>query len=112
MTRAVYRTLAGSPTTPAAEIAEQAASYFPDVPTPIFAAAIDRYRNLKLWGSDPVIRREGYDRLHAAMRAFGDLSRTSPSTIASIPASPRRAMTDVLALPRGSGGCSMISDLF
>ena len=41
----------------------------------IFAAAIERYRALKLWGSDPVIKREGYDRLHAAMRAFGALSK-------------------------------------
>ena len=43
--------------------------------TPIFAAAIDRYRALGLWGADPVIRREGYDRLQAAMRAAGALSR-------------------------------------
>ena len=49
--------------------------YFPDVPTRLFAAAIDRYRALGLWGADPVIRREGYDRLHAAMRAGGALSR-------------------------------------
>ena len=41
----------------------------------VFAAAIERYRTLGLWGPDPVIRREGYDRLHAAMRAFGTLAR-------------------------------------
>ena len=49
--------------------------YFPDLPTPLYAACIDRYRALGLWGPDPVIRREGYDRLHAAMRASGALSR-------------------------------------
>ena len=43
-----------------------------------FAAAIERYRALGLWGSDPVIRREGYDRLHAAMRAAGALKRDIP----------------------------------
>jgi NitT/TauT family transport system substrate-binding protein len=75
MTRAVYRTLGWFAATPAAEIAGKLQPYFPDVPTDIFAGAIDRYRNLNLWGSDPVIRREGYDRLHAAMRAFGALSR-------------------------------------
>jgi NitT/TauT family transport system substrate-binding protein len=75
MTRAVHRTLGWFAKTPAAEIAETLRSYFPDVPTPIFAGAIDRYRNLNLWGSDPVIQREGYDRLHAAMRAFGALSK-------------------------------------
>lgn len=75
MTCAVHRTLGWFAKTTAAEIAEKLRPYFPDVPTPIFAGAIDRYRALNLWGSDPVIRREGYDRLHAAMRAFGALSR-------------------------------------
>jgi NitT/TauT family transport system substrate-binding protein len=75
MTRAVYRTLGWFAATPATEIATLLRDYFPDVPTAIFAGAIDRYRALGLWGSDPVIRREGYDRLHAAMRAAGTLSR-------------------------------------
>jgi NitT/TauT family transport system substrate-binding protein len=75
MTRAVYRTLGWFAKTPASEIAEKLRSYFPDVPTPIFAGAIDRYRALKVWGSDPVIRREGYDRLHTAMRAAGTLGK-------------------------------------
>jgi len=75
MTRAVYRTLGWFAAAPAAEIATLLRDYFPDVSTAIFAGAIDRYRALGLWGSDPVIRREGYDRLHAAMRAAGTLRR-------------------------------------
>ena len=75
MIRAVHRTLGWFATTPATEIAAKLHSYFPDVPVPIFAGAIDRYRTLKLWGSDPVIQHEGYDRLHAAMRAAGALGR-------------------------------------
>ncbi len=75
MTRGMYRTLQWFSQAPAAEIARLLTSYFPDVEPPLFAAAIDRYRALELWGSDPVVRREGYDRLHAAMRAFGTLSR-------------------------------------
>jgi NitT/TauT family transport system substrate-binding protein len=75
MTRAVYRTLGWFAATPASEIATLLRDYFPDVPTAIFAGAIDRYRDLGLWGSDPVIRREGYDRLHVAMRAAGVLKR-------------------------------------
>ncbi|HTE82402.1 MAG TPA: ABC transporter substrate-binding protein [Reyranella sp.] len=73
MTRAVHRTLGWFARTPAAEIAERLHDYFPDVAPAIFAGAIERYRALGLWGSDPVIRREGYDRLHAAMRAAGTL---------------------------------------
>jgi NitT/TauT family transport system substrate-binding protein len=75
VTRAVHRTLGWFARTPAMEIAGKLGDYFPDVAPEIFAGAIERYRGLSLWGSDPVIRREGYDRLHAAMRAAGALSR-------------------------------------
>jgi NitT/TauT family transport system substrate-binding protein len=75
MTSAIHRTLGWFAVTPAAEIARAVREFFPDVDPAIFAAAIERYRALGLWGSDPLIRREGYDRLHAAMRAAGALSR-------------------------------------
>lgn len=75
MTRAIHRTLQWFARTPAVEIAGLLKGYFPDLATPLFAACIDRYRALGLWGPDPVIRREGFDRLHTAMRASGVLSR-------------------------------------
>ena len=78
MTRAMHRTLRWFAATPAVEIARTLKSYFPDVSEPIFAGAIERYRALGLWGPDPVIRREGYDRLHAAMRGAGVLKRDIP----------------------------------
>jgi NitT/TauT family transport system substrate-binding protein len=78
MTRAMHGTLRWFATTPAAEIARLLGRYFADVEQAIFAAAIERYRALGLWGPDPLIRREGYDRLHAAMRAFGTLKRDIP----------------------------------
>ena len=75
MTRAIHRTLGWFAVTPANEIVRAVTEYFPDVDQGIFTAAIERYRALGLWGTDPVIRREGYDRLQAAMRAAGVLSR-------------------------------------
>jgi NitT/TauT family transport system substrate-binding protein len=75
MTRALHRTLGWFKATPAQEIVRAVKDFFPDVDPAIFAAAIERYRALGLWGSDPVIQREGYDRLHAAMRAAGTLGR-------------------------------------
>jgi len=75
MTRAIHRTLGWFARTPANEIVRAVHQYFPDVDRAIFAAAIERYRALDLWAADPVIRREGYDRLHAAMRAAGALGR-------------------------------------
>ncbi len=78
MTKGLHRTLGWFASTPAIEIARALRSYFPDVGEAIFSAAIDRYRKLGVWGPAPVIRREGYDRLHSAMRAFGTLERDIP----------------------------------
>ncbi len=78
MVRAMYRTLRWIAATPGAEVARTLASYFPDLPPPIFAAAIDRYRALGLYGPDPVLRREGFDRLAAAMISGGALPRLIP----------------------------------
>jgi NitT/TauT family transport system substrate-binding protein len=75
MVRAMQRTLRWIRATPGVEIQPVLASYFPDVPPAIYAAAIDRYRALNLYGSDPVTRREGFDRLAAAMRSGGALRR-------------------------------------
>ncbi len=78
MTRALNRTLGWFASAPAEEIVRAVHDFFPDVDRAIFAAAIERYRALKLWASDPIIRREGYDRLHAAMRSAGALGRDIP----------------------------------
>ena len=75
MTMGMQRTLAWFAATPPAEIARLLGGYFPGVDAAIFAAAIARYRALGLWGPDPLIRRAGYDWLHAAMRAHGTLAR-------------------------------------
>ncbi len=78
MVRAMYRTLQWIAVTPGAEIQQVLAGYFPDVPPAIYAAAIDRYRALKLYNTDPITRPEGFDRLAAAMRSGGVLHRDIP----------------------------------
>ncbi|MGE0225849.1 MAG: ABC transporter substrate-binding protein [Acetobacteraceae bacterium] len=75
MVRGMHRALRWIRTTEGSDVARTLAAYFPDVPPPLFAAAIDRYRALGLYGPDPVLRREGFDRLQAAMRSGGALSR-------------------------------------
>lgn len=75
MIRGVDATLKWFATAPAADVVAVLRPFFPDVEPTLFAACIERYRVLKLWGRDPVIRREGYDRLHAAMRSAGTISR-------------------------------------
>jgi NitT/TauT family transport system substrate-binding protein len=78
MVRAMYRSLRWIAATPGTDVARALASFFPDVPADIYAAAIDRYRALGLYASDPITRREGIDRLQAAMRSGGALDRDIP----------------------------------
>ena len=78
MIRAVARTLTWFDKTPAPEIAKLLGPYFPDLAAELFAQCIDRYRGVRLWATDPLIRREGVERLHACMRSAGMLSRDIP----------------------------------
>ena len=78
MVRAQYRALQWIRATDGAEVARVLRSYFPNVPPALFAAAIDRYRGLQLYGPDPVTRREGFDRLAAAMLSGGALKALIP----------------------------------
>jgi NitT/TauT family transport system substrate-binding protein len=78
MVRAMDHTLRWISATPGAEIARTLAAFFPDVPAPIYAAAIDRYRALNLYAIDPMTRREGVERLQAAMLSGGALDRIIP----------------------------------
>jgi NitT/TauT family transport system substrate-binding protein len=78
MTRAIARTLRWIAATPGGDIARALADFFPDVAPGTFAAAMDRYRSLELFAVDPVLRREGFDRLQAAMRSGGALDRVIP----------------------------------
>jgi NitT/TauT family transport system substrate-binding protein len=78
MTRAMARTLHWFAATPGSAIAAALADYFPSLAPDMFAAAIDRYRALRLFATDPVLQREGFDRLQAAMRSGGALDRAIP----------------------------------
>ena len=78
VTLAMHHTLAWFAATAAGEIARALRGFFPDVPIAVFAAAIDRYRALGLWCTDPRPNREGFERLHAAMQSAGAVARMIP----------------------------------
>jgi NitT/TauT family transport system substrate-binding protein len=78
MTRAMARVLRWIAATPGDDIARAVAVFFPEVPHGIFAAAMDRYRALALYAPDPVLQREGFERLQAAMRSGGALDHAIP----------------------------------
>ncbi len=66
MTRALYRTqkwLHGSENT---AIAAAIAEFFPDMPQEMLTACITRYKGLGLWGVNPILPRDGFDRLKAS----------------------------------------------
>jgi NitT/TauT family transport system substrate-binding protein len=78
MVRGMAKTLRWIRETPGTEVQKLLADYFTDVPATIFAAAIDRYRALGLYGPDPVTRQEGFERLRACMISGGALQRAVP----------------------------------
>jgi NitT/TauT family transport system substrate-binding protein len=78
MTRAMARTLRWMGATPGRDIAHALRGFFPALAPDIFAAAIDRYRALGLFAPDPVLPREGFERLRAAMRSGGALTDEIP----------------------------------
>jgi NitT/TauT family transport system substrate-binding protein len=78
MVRGMDRALRWMSATPGTQVARALVGFFPDVPPPVFAAAMERYRGLDLYAPDPVLRREGFDRLQAAMLSGGALSHAIP----------------------------------
>ena len=78
MVRAMARVLRWVAATPGDEIARAVGEFFPDLPARILAAAIERYRALGLYAPDPVLRREGFERLLQAMLSGGALRHPIP----------------------------------
>jgi len=82
MVRALYRTqrwLAGAS---AEAIADAIARYFHDVPRPILVASCARYQALGIWGHDPHLPRDGYERLRTSLVSGGFVPEGMPYDIA------------------------------
>jgi len=75
MVRGMHRTLRWFAATPADVVAQAVAAFLPDVPLPLLAAAIERYRTLGLYATGPATSHQGYERLQAAMLSGGALQK-------------------------------------
>jgi NitT/TauT family transport system substrate-binding protein len=75
MVRAIHRTLRWIEDNPAAEIAAAIASFFPALDRGVLARALARYRAQQVWGHDPVLPEDGFDRLQRGLVSGGFIRR-------------------------------------
>src|SRR5205814_10358498 len=78
MPRAIYRTQRWVNAEPPAKLAAAIADYFPTMERGVLTRALTRYREQGVWGVDPVLPEEGFDRLRRALLGSGFLSRKVP----------------------------------
>ena len=75
MVRAIYRTQRWIAAEPPRAIAAAIADYFPALDRSVLTRALARYKDQGVWGRDPVLPEEGFDRLRRALLGNGFLSR-------------------------------------
>jgi NitT/TauT family transport system substrate-binding protein len=63
-------------------IAEAVSGYFPNVPPAILSAACEHYKQLEIWGRDPILPRAGYDRLLSSLVSGGFVDPGTPFSVA------------------------------
>ena len=74
MTRAMYRCQKWIYAVQPSEIASAVAEFFPDISADILSAAAARYVELGVWGKDPHLPREGFERLRDSLVSGGLIS--------------------------------------
>lgn len=75
MVRAIYRTQQWIAENEASEIAAAIAEFFPKIERNVLIGALARYRMQGVWGRDPVLPEEGFDRLHRSLLSAGFIGR-------------------------------------
>jgi NitT/TauT family transport system substrate-binding protein len=78
MVRAIYRTQRWVETQTTQVLADTIADYFPALDRAVLTGALARYKAQAVWGTDPILPEEGFDRLRRALLASGFLARTVP----------------------------------
>jgi NitT/TauT family transport system substrate-binding protein len=82
MVRAIHRTLKWVAQADGPAIAAAVAPFFPELSAEILAASYTRYKALGIWNHDPLMKREGYDRLLAGLVSGGFVSPGTPFDVA------------------------------
>lgn len=71
LVRGLYRTQRWMRLNSPDRLADLIQSYFPQVPRALLAASILRYRNQGIWSRNPILPRDGYERLLAGLVSGG-----------------------------------------
>jgi NitT/TauT family transport system substrate-binding protein len=82
MVRAIYKTQRWVADASGGAIANAVSSYFPDVPPSILQTSCTRYKQLGIWGRDPILPRAGYDRLRESLVSGGFVNPGTPFSVA------------------------------
>lgn len=75
MVGAIYRTQQWVHANPAQELAAAIASFFPALDRGVLARALARYQTQLVWGCDPVLPEDGFDRLRRSLVSGGFIRR-------------------------------------
>jgi NitT/TauT family transport system substrate-binding protein len=78
MARAIYRTQKWVEAQTPRALADTIADYFPTLDRAVLTGSLTRYKAQGVWGTDPILPEEGFDRLRRALLASGFLARTVP----------------------------------
>jgi NitT/TauT family transport system substrate-binding protein len=78
MARAIYRTQTWVEAQTPRALADTIADYFPTLDRAVLTGSLTRYKAQGVWGTDPILPEEGFDRLRRALLASGFLARTVP----------------------------------
>jgi len=78
ITRAMYRSQKWLHEQPSSDVAAAVTPFFPDLACDRLARAIDRYRALGVWGRNPRLPRQGFERLRAALLSGGLIGKAIP----------------------------------
>lgn len=75
MVQAIYRTQRWVAGQPSRALALAIGDYFPQLDRGVLERALTRYKEQEVWGTNPVLREEGFDRLRRALLGNGFLKR-------------------------------------
>jgi NitT/TauT family transport system substrate-binding protein len=78
MVRAIYKTQRWVAAEPPDAIAAAIAGYFPALDRGVLARALARYKEQGVWGTNPVLPEDGFDRLRRALIGSAFLKRAVP----------------------------------